>query len=166
MRCIAGTVAILLFALPEVSQGQDTTRVISESRFGGDFVDRVVQERGAQDLSQLLERHLFPPDLIMQNQSRLKITEQQRAVITGEIGKLQAAAVQMQWRMADETQKLVEHLQQPTISEEQALAQVDRLIVLEAGVKRAQLSMLIRIRNALTPGQLEMLQSLRQGTRR
>jgi hypothetical protein len=97
----------------------------------------------------------------MQNQSRLQITEAQRTLITGEISRLQAAAVQMQWRVADETQKLVQHLQQSTISEEQALAQIDRLIVLEAGVKRAQLAMLIRIRNALTPAQRDMLRDAR-----
>jgi hypothetical protein len=38
---------------------------------------------------------------------------------------------------------------------------VDRLIALETAVKRAQLTMLIRIRNALTPRQVETLMSIR-----
>jgi hypothetical protein len=110
---------------------------------------------------QVLERYLFPPELIMKNQSRLQITPEQRALITSEISKLQAAVVQMQWGVADETQKLVEQLQRPSISEQQALAQVERLIELETAVKRAQLSMLIRIRNNLTPRQVEMLLAIR-----
>jgi hypothetical protein len=67
----------------------------------------------------------------------------------------------MQWGVADETQRLLEQLRQPSISEERALSQVDRLIALETAVKRAQLTMLIRIRNALTPRQVETLMSIR-----
>jgi hypothetical protein len=155
--------AVLLVALTSPGESQDTTRVgrlplVEPGRELAFTVDRVAH---SQELPQLLERHLFPPELIMQNQARLQVTEAQRTLITGEISKLQAAVVQMQWSVADETQKLVEQLRQPSISEERALAQIDRLIAMETAVKRAQLAMLIRIRNALTPRQVETLLSIR-----
>jgi hypothetical protein len=166
MRVAAFSAAVLLAAaIP--SGAQDTTRTarLTVLPLIDDSISRRAHRQSAagEDLAQLLERHLYPPDLIMRNQTRLRITEQQRTAITGEIARLQAAAVQMQWGVMDETQKLVDQLQQATISEEQALAQVDRLIGLETAVKRAQLTMLIRIRNALTPAQREMLRDLRTG---
>jgi hypothetical protein len=151
-------------ALPSMTRAQDTTatRRLTLADSTRRIAYTVERNPGSvQDLSKILERQLFPPELIMQNQSRLQITEAQRATITGEISKLQTAVVQMQWGVADETQRLLEQLRQPSISEERALSQVDRLIALETAVKRAQLTMLIRIRNALTPRQIETLMAIR-----
>jgi Spy/CpxP family protein refolding chaperone len=116
----------------------------------------------AQDAAQAFAQHLFPPELVMQHQARLKITEAQRNVIVAEISKLQATAVQVQWRVGDESEKLAELLQRETVAEADVLAQADRMIMYETAVKRAQLSMLIRIRNTLTPEQRQMLQELRK----
>lgn len=112
------------------------------------------------------ERHLFPPELIMQHQSRLRITESQRNVIVAEISRLQTTAVQVQWRVGDESEKLSELLQREPVAEAEALAQAERLIMHETAVKRAQLSMLIRIRNVLTPEQRSTLLEIRQRTRK
>lgn len=103
------------------------------------------------------EEYLFPPELVMQHQARLRLTEQQRDAIVAEINKLQATAVQAQWRVGDESEKLAELLRRETVSEAEALAQAERLVAQETTVKRAQLSMLIRIRNVLTPEQREFL---------
>ena len=107
-------------------------------------------------------QHLFPPELIMQHQARLKLTEQQRDAIVAEINKVQATATQVQWRVGDESEKLAELLRRETVSEADVLAQAERLITQETAVKRAQLSMLIRIRNILTPEQREILQYRRR----
>ena len=117
-----------------------------------------VSSPASSDFSQ----HLFPPELIMQHQARLKLTEQQRDGIVAEINKLQATATQVQWRVGDESEKLAELLQRETVSEADVLAQAERLIMQETAVKRAQLSMLIRIRNILTPEQREILQFRRK----
>lgn len=119
----------------------------------------------SQDPAAAFAQHLFPPELVMQHQSRLKLTEQQRSVIVAEISKLQATAVQVQWRVGDESEKLAELLQRETVAEADVLAQADRMIMYETAVKRAQLSMLIRIRNTLTAEQRQMLQELRRASR-
>ena len=163
MRVLLTVAGMAALALPSMTRAQDTTAtrltLADSTRRLAFTVERT--SGSVQDLSNILERQLFPPELIMQNQARLQITEAQRATITSEISKLQSAVVQMQWGVADETQRLVEQLRQPSISEERALSQVDRLIALETAVKRAQLTMLIRIRNALTPRQVETLMSIR-----
>lgn len=107
-------------------------------------------------------QHLFPPELIMQNQGRLKITEPQREAILQEIYKVQATAAQVQWRVADESEKLNQLLERENVQESEALAQADRMMNWETAVKRAQLTMLIRIRNLLTAEQKAMLKDLRR----
>ena len=107
-------------------------------------------------------QHLFSAELVMQNQSRLKLTEQQRNLIIQEINRLQATAVNVQWRVADESEKLAELLSHDPVAEAAAVEQMDKMIGFETAVKRAQLSMLIRIRNALTPEQRAMLRSLQK----
>lgn len=153
--------------LPAVAVAQDTTRrpvlrLDSAQRQFAATVMQQMKERDAQDPAQAFAQHLFPPELVMQHQARLKITEAQRNVIVAEISKLQATAVQVQWRVGDESEKLAELLQRETVAEADVLAQADRMIMYETAVKRAQLSMLIRIRNILTPEQRGMLQELRK----
>ena len=163
--------AVLVMA-PAVLAAQDTVRSISRDsirRLAGPDADKQLafsverdKARSIDHTAYAFEQHLFPPELIMRHQARLKITEAQRNVIVAEITKLQATAVQVQWRVGDESEKLAEILKRGTVVEADAIAQVERMIMYETAVKRAQLSMLIRIRNTLTPEQREMLQYLRK----
>ncbi len=159
-------VVAALVILPAGLAAQDTVRTLSRdstlrSVQGGMEPKRLPAKPGDQDPAHAFEQHLFPPELVMQHQARLKITEAQRNIIVAEISKLQATAVQVQWRVGDESEKLAELLQRETVAEADVLAQADRMIMYETAVKRAQLSMLIRIRNTLTPEQRVMLKVLR-----
>lgn len=104
---------------------------------------------------------LFPPELVMQHQQALGITANQRAAITAAIQKTQNQMLEVQWDMQSATQKLAELLSATPVDETAALAQVDRVLNLERGVKRAQLSLMIRIKNALTREQQAKLKALR-----
>ena len=154
-----------LAVLPAGLRAQDTARTVRR-----DSTVRMLEgkrlaytvARGEQDPAHAFEQYLFPPELVMRHQARLKITEAQRNVIVAEITKLQATATQVQWRVGDESEKLTEMLKRETVAEADALAQAERMIMYETAVKRAQLSMLIRIRNTLTPDQRMMLQELRR----
>jgi Spy/CpxP family protein refolding chaperone len=152
-----------LVALPSVLAAQrDTLRSGALTGIEPKKTFSTVNRFEAQDPASAFAQYLFPPELVMQHQARLKITEAQRNVIVAEISKLQATAVQVQWRVGDESEKLTELLQGETVAEADVLAQADRMIMYETAVKRAQLSMLIRIRNVLTPEQRTMLRELRR----
>lgn len=107
--------------------------------------------------------HLFPPELVMQHQVRLGLTREQRTTITDAIKELQAAVVDLQWRMQEETQRLEELLAGSSVDAAAALTQVDRVLEVERAVKRTHLGMLIRIKNTLTAEQQAMLGELRSG---
>lgn len=157
----------------------DVNRVSEVVVRGGGQVDTVRSFRGEKQLaftvtragqdslrastaSAAFSQHLYPPELIMQNQGRLRITESQREAILQEIYKVQATAAQVQWRVSDESEKLNQLLERENVQESEVLAQADRMMNWESAVKRAQLTMLIRIRNILTAEQRAMLRDLRR----
>lgn len=140
-----------------VVTGRDTARtktlVFSVDKASGAYVPTA---------SAPFSQHLYPPELIMQNQGRLRITESQREAILQEIYKVQATAAQVQWRVSDESEKLNQLLERENVQEAEALAQADRMMTWEIAVKRAQLTMLIRIRNLLSAEQKAILKELRR----
>jgi Spy/CpxP family protein refolding chaperone len=154
VRWLAGSVR---FDTSRTYRSWDSVRS-SPVEFGKASAPTAYNQNGNSTFAQ----HLFPPELVMQHQSRLKLTEQQRNTIVQEISRLQATAVQVQWRVADESEKLSELLSHDSVAEAAALEQVDKMIGFETAVKRAQLSMLIRIRNVLTPEQRAMLRNLQK----
>ena len=106
-------------------------------------------------------RFLFPPELIIQHQQDIGLRPEQRKAITDAIQQLQARVLELQWSMQDETRKLADLLQASTVREDDALAQVDRVLAVEREIKRAHLATLIRIKNTLTPEQRATLMTFR-----
>ena len=107
-------------------------------------------------------RFLFPPELVMQHQGEIGITDAQRATLTTAIQQAQAKFVETQFKLSAEGEKLARLLQGTTIDESQALEQVDRILSMEREMKRAQVGLLVRIKNTLTSGQQAKLMQLRQ----
>jgi Spy/CpxP family protein refolding chaperone len=104
-----------------------------------------------------LAKVLFPPELVMQHQGDIGLRPEQRTAITRGIAELQARAIDLQWRMQEATTALATLLSKPVVDETAALAQVDSVLSLEREVKRAHLTLLIRIKNTLTPEQQSRL---------
>lgn len=164
MRSSVKAFLLALFAAPSVMAAQrDTVRTgVLQGIEPKRLTYATSRVEASQDPAVAFAQHLYPPELVMQHQSRLKLTEQQRNVIVQEINRLQATAVQVQWRVADESEKLNDLITKEGTPEADILSQAERMMTLEVAVKRAQLTMLIRIRNALTPEQRGMLQELRR----
>ena len=108
-------------------------------------------------------RFFIPPELVMQHQAGIGLTDAQRSTLTTAIQQAQSKFVEIQFKLSAEGQKLVTLLQGTTIDESQTLEEVDRILALEREMKRAQVGLLVRIKNALTPTQQAKLAQLRQG---
>ena len=104
---------------------------------------------------------LFPPELIMQNQQAIGLNEEQKTAIRGEILKAQPRFTELQWQLQDAMETLASLLQQTPVDEQKVMAQLDKVLPLEREMKRAQLTLMIRIKNKLTPEQQEKLRQLR-----
>lgn len=100
-----------------------------------------------------LMSNLFPPDLIMQNQDAIKLTDDQRQYIIGEIQKVQAQATGVQWRLQAAMERLGAAVHQDQPAEAAVLSQLDSVLALEREMKRAQIGLLVRLKGRLTPDQ-------------
>jgi Spy/CpxP family protein refolding chaperone len=108
-----------------------------------------------------LARVLFPPELVMQHQQDIALRPEQRTAITKAIQDFQAKVVDLQWRMQEQSQRLVTLLERPAVDQAAALAQVDEVLGVEREVKRAHLALLILIKNTLTAEQQAQLTAAR-----
>jgi Spy/CpxP family protein refolding chaperone len=106
-------------------------------------------------------RFLFPPELVMQHQGEINLQDSQRATLQAAIQQAQSKFVDAQWKLSAEGEKLARLLQNATVDETQVLEQVDRILALEREVKRAQMGLMVRIKNTLTPAQQAKLRELR-----
>ena len=108
-----------------------------------------------------LARVLFPPELVMQHQQEIGLRPEQRTSITRAIQDFQTKVVDLQWRMQEQSQRLVALLERPAVDQAAALAQVDEVLGVEREVKRAHLALLILIKNTLTAEQQAQLTAAR-----
>jgi Spy/CpxP family protein refolding chaperone len=109
-------------------------------------------------------RHVFAPELVMKYQQKIGLRPEQRTAITDAIQQVQSRIVEQQWRMQEEAQKLGDLLQATPVNESAVLAQVDRVLGIEREVKKAHMTLLVRIKNTLTREQQAMLKGLRDAT--
>jgi len=115
-----------------------------------------------QPASDPLGKNLFPPELIMQNQQALNLSEEQQAFFMSELREAQKRFVDLQWKLEEETEKLIALVKQREVDEAQTLAQLDKLLNAERDIKRAQIALLVRLKNKLTAEQQEKLMELRR----
>jgi Spy/CpxP family protein refolding chaperone len=108
-----------------------------------------------------MAEQLFSPELVMQYHQEINLTAEQSKALRDEIQKAQAKFVDMQWDMQAEREKLVVLLKARPVDEGAVLAQVDKVLDREREIKKTQLSLLIRIKNQLTPAQQDKLTELR-----
>ena len=107
-------------------------------------------------------RYLLPPELVMAQSEEVGLTEQQRATIKAEIQKVQARFLDAQWDMQEQTSRMTRLLQQRPVEEAKVLEQADKIMGLEREIKRAHLTLLVRIKNTLTPDQITKLEASRK----
>ncbi len=112
-----------------------------------------------------LARVLFPPELVMQHQQDIGLRAEQRATITKAIQDFQTGVVDLQWRMQEQSQRLATLLEKPAVDQAAALAQVDAVLGVEREVKRAHITLLIQIKNALSAEQQARLTAARAAAR-
>jgi Spy/CpxP family protein refolding chaperone len=106
-------------------------------------------------------RSFFPPELVMSHQSEIGLQDSQRAALTSAIQQAQGKFTDMQWKLSAEGEKMGRLLQGTQVDEAAVLDEVDRILNMERDIKRAQISLMVRIKNTLTPEQQKKLADIR-----
>lgn len=103
----------------------------------------------------------FSPDLIMARQTAIGLTDAQKTYIHAEMLKSQTRYTELQWQLQSAMEGLAGLLKQPKVDEAQAAAKMEKVLAVEREIKLAQVVLLVRIKNELTPEQQHRLQTLR-----
>jgi Spy/CpxP family protein refolding chaperone len=106
--------------------------------------------------------NFIPPELIMQHQHQIGLTNEQRSVINAEIQKAQSKFTELQWQLASEVEMMASIVKQERLDEGQTLAQLDKILNLEREIKRAHFTLIVRLKNALSPEQQTRLQEIKR----
>ena len=112
------------------------------------------------------EKAFFDPQLVLQRSRDIGLSQAQRQQILDAVKKAQTELVPLQLDMAEPALDLVELVEETRVDEAAALAKADRMLAIENEVKKAQMSLLIRIKNILTREQQDRLRAIRDGGRR
>jgi len=112
-----------------------------------------------------LAEHLFPPELLMQHQKVIGLTESQRTFIKTEMQKAQGKFMDIQWQLQSEMEAMASLLKEEKSDEQQVLTQLEKILGLERDMKRAQLSLILRIKNQLSAEQQAKLRKIQEKER-
>lgn len=108
-----------------------------------------------------IARTLYEPELIMQHRRAIDLSDRQRDDISRAIRELQGQVVSLQWDLREQADALATELNKPRVDLDRALDRMSRVLQTEGKIKQARLTLLVRIKNVLTPEQQEMLRKLR-----
>ena len=104
---------------------------------------------------------MFPPDMILGHARQLNLTEEQKTFMRAEVQKATATFQDLQWKLQDQSEQLHETMKSTSVNEQQALAQLDKVLEIEREIKRLHIGLAVRLKNRLTPEQQEQLHKMR-----
>ena len=108
-----------------------------------------------------LDHLMFPPDMIMNHARELNLTDDQKTFMRSEIQKATTSFQDLQWKLQDQVDLLHQTMKSTSVNEQQALAQLDKVLDLEREIKRLHIGLAVRLKNRLTPEQQEQLHNMR-----
>jgi Spy/CpxP family protein refolding chaperone len=117
--------------------------------------------RAQQSEPDPMAQNFFAPDLVMQHQEAIRLTEEQKTYLKSEIREAQLKFTESQFKLQDEMEKMLALAKQPHVEEKDALAQLEKVLMIEREIKRLQVTLLVRIKNKLTPEQQSKLAEIR-----
>jgi hypothetical protein len=97
----------------------------------------------------------------MQYQNEIQLKKEQKELIITTVEEAQKKFTRLQWDLQAEMTALQKLLSESTVSEPNALAQLDKVLDQERLIKKEQIALLVRIKNTLTEEQKTKLNTLK-----
>jgi Spy/CpxP family protein refolding chaperone len=104
-------------------------------------------------------RDFFPPETVLRNQLALGLTAEQLEAVKKLVNETHASLLDIQVELERETELFKKTIEPAKVDEAAALAQAERMLGLEVRAKRAQLTLLVRLKNILTAEQQAKLRA-------
>ena len=104
---------------------------------------------------------MFPPDMILAHARELNLSDEQKTFMRTEVQKTMTTFQDLQWKLQDQMELLQETMKSTSVNEQQALAQLDKVLDIEREIKHLHIGLAVRLKNRLTPEQQEQLHKMR-----
>ena len=108
-----------------------------------------------------MQEFFFPPDLVMRYQNEIQLKKEQKELIIGVVEEAQKTFNRLQWDLQNEMTALQKLLAESLINGTKVLEQLDKVLDQERMIKKAQITLMIRVKNALTDDQKEKLNAMK-----
>jgi len=109
-----------------------------------------------------IARLLYPPEALLGHAQELGLDDAQRKAIRTEVVQAQKQFLDAQLTLQEASEGLQHLLQERPVNESKSLAAADQVMSLERTIKRAQLTLLIHLKNLLTPAQLTKMAEIQK----
>lgn len=104
-----------------------------------------------------MHEFFFPPELVMRYQNEIQLKKEQKEIIISTTEETQKKFTRLQWDLQAEMTALQKLLAESTGNETNVLAQLDKVLDQERLIKKAQITLMVRIKNTLTDEQKSKL---------
>lgn len=121
--------------------------------------------RAQQPSNDPLGAYMFPPELLMENQQELGLSEEKLLLLETELQQAQAKFEELQGRLQAEGEKMIELVKSSIVDESKTLSQLNKILDLEREIKRTQITLLVKIKNNLTAEQQTKLREIQNRLR-
>ena len=108
-----------------------------------------------------MQEFFFPPELVMRFQNEIQLKKEQKEMIISTMEEAQKKFTRLQWDLQAEMTTLQKLLSESTVNETNLLAQLDKVLDQERTIKKAQITLMVRIKNSLTDEQKTKLNALK-----
>jgi len=108
-----------------------------------------------------MQEFLFPPELVMRFQDEIQLKKEQKEQIIAAMEESQKKFTRMKWDLQSEVSSLQKLLSESTVNETNVMTQLDKVLDQERQIKKAQMTLMIRTKNALTEEQRARLNALK-----
>ena len=108
-----------------------------------------------------ITENFFTPDLLQRNHEAIGLDEKQKADLQDEGRALMQSVADLRQQIEKAKADFVELTKGDKVDEQKVLAAAEKMMNLETPSKRAQLALLIKIKNTLTPDQQAKLREIK-----
>ncbi len=108
-----------------------------------------------------MREFMFPPELVMRYQNDIQLKKEQKEQIIATVEESQKKFNRLQWDLQAEVSAMQKLLAESTVNEANVMAQLDKVLDQERQIKKAQMALMIRTKNALTEEQRAKLNELK-----
>lgn len=103
---------------------------------------------------------LFAPNVILEHRVELDLSKQQFTKMKAIVLEVQTGVAEHEWDMQEAYQAVMKELNEAPIDESKVLKHAMAAMLAENQVKAKQMTMLVRLKNMLTPQQITYLEGL------